>query len=173
MISNEESNDKTAENDLNLCEFVPGSILSNNTRGKTISVLGKFPKLSETNEAIVILEKKAFTQEQILGSPNKEANEEEPEQTSATLKQENSIWQLVQNLQKDFVNDIYTNATISLDPSVNTVKTTIIYPATQLHVKKYSRFNLFIVKETWQLFKEITEPFLNSSQFSLEVRICV
>lgn len=182
MTSNEENNEKPTKIELDLCNFRPDRILSNNTRGKTIAILGKFEEESE-QQGIVILEKKAFTKEQIFGKEENGAGEsegKEKEETNGENKEaldashtttSLQLWQHVQELKKEFTNDIYTNATLLLDPSINTIKTTIIYPATELHIKKYSGFNLFIVQETWEDFKEITEPYLNEHNFSLEVRI--
>lgn len=151
MTSNVENNGKSVESDFS--SFKAERILNNNTRGKTVAVLGKFPKLSDTNQAVVILEKSAFTEPQLLATG-----------TNQTL------FELATKLNKEFVNDIYGNFTLLLAPEVNTVKTTVVYPATEKHIQKYSNQNLYIVQETFQLFKEITEPYLNQGQFTLDVR---
>jgi Scavenger mRNA decapping enzyme (DcpS) N-terminal len=44
-------------------DFKPDRILSNNTNRKTITIVGKFPSLSTENQAIILLEKSAFTEE--------------------------------------------------------------------------------------------------------------
>jgi Scavenger mRNA decapping enzyme (DcpS) N-terminal len=44
-------------------DFKPDRILSNNTSRKTITIVGKFPSLSTENQAIILLEKSAFTEE--------------------------------------------------------------------------------------------------------------
>lgn len=165
MSSNDEKNGNTTDAIPDLRKFVGEQLLSNNTRGKTISILGKFPSVSADDKAIVILEKKAFTEEQVLGATKQVTGEGD---VAAETK---TIFAFVNSLDKEFVNDIYGNFTLSLDPSVNTVKTTIIYPATQLHIQKYSQHALYIVQETPERFKNITEPYLDRKQFSLDVSI--
>lgn len=47
---------------------------------------------------------------------------------------------------------------------------TVIWPATQKHVDKYLPKTQYMVAETPQLYKEVTEPYITSQQFSLQVR---
>uniref|UniRef100_A0A336N8I7 m7GpppX diphosphatase n=1 Tax=Culicoides sonorensis TaxID=179676 RepID=A0A336N8I7_CULSO len=44
----------------------------------------------------------------------------------------------------------------------------IIHPVTEKHIQKYSNQNLFIVQETADQYREITEPYLTKGQFSLD-----
>lgn len=115
-----------------------------------MTVLGRFEGLPKDDQAILILEKGAFTEDQVLDSAD-----EKSFLNDATLN-------------KEFINDIYANFTLLAKPEVNRVKTTLIYPATEKHIQKYSIQNVFIVQETSELFKEITEPYLSAGQFSLE-----
>lgn len=48
-----------------LKKFKLSKILSNNTNRKTVVLLGAFPDLSEDDLALVILEKSAFTEENV------------------------------------------------------------------------------------------------------------
>jgi len=151
MTSNVEDNENSIKTvgDYDFSCFQPTRILNNNTRGKTVAVVGKFTNISSTEQAVVILEKTAFTEPQLLGD-------------------DETVFQLVSALSKEFVNDIYGNFIAQLAPKVNTVKATVIFPATDKHIQKYSNQNLYIVQETFQLFKDITEPYLDQGQFSLE-----
>lgn len=49
------------------------------------------------------------------------------------------------------------------------IKTTIIHPATEKHVVKYSKQNLYLIDETSEIYNTITLPFLEKEQFSLQV----
>lgn len=94
MTSNENDPSTVSEaaepkSNYDLSKFQADRILSNNTERKTVCVIGKFPELSEEDQAIIILEKSAFTEEQIL---------------SADVQK--NFFQFV-TLNKEFVNDIY------------------------------------------------------------------
>lgn len=49
------------------------------------------------------------------------------------------------------------------------VKTTIIYPATEKHIEKYSVQNIYIIEETYEIYKNITLPHIEGEQFDLQV----
>lgn len=49
------------------------------------------------------------------------------------------------------------------------VKTTIIYPATDKHIEKYSSQEIHILQETPELYQSITLPYLKKDPYSLEV----
>ena len=51
------------------------------------------------------------------------------------------------------------------------MKTSLVYPATQKHIDKYSTQEMFIVEETPEDYKNITLPFIESEQFSIQVRV--
>lgn len=55
-----------------LSKFVPKEILQNNTRNKLITLLGHFPEISETDKAIVILEKRAFRKCEVFNESSQE-----------------------------------------------------------------------------------------------------
>lgn len=50
------------------------------------------------------------------------------------------------------------------------LKTTIIYPATQKHIKKYSIEKLHIFQESPACYASITLPYIEQDSFSLEVK---
>lgn len=140
-----------------LSQFVAERILSGNSNRKTICILGKFKNLPKDKNAIIILEKSVFEETKIL----------------AVADDEKSFFQFVTSLKNLFVNDIYGNFTLEVDPSVNKLKATIIYPASEKHILKYSIQNLYIIEETANQYKEVTEPYLTKGQFSLDVSIKV
>lgn len=49
------------------------------------------------------------------------------------------------------------------------IKITVIYPATEKHIDKYSIRDKHLVLETPILYENVTEPYLKSTQFSLDV----
>ena len=49
------------------------------------------------------------------------------------------------------------------------VKTTLIYPATDKHIAKYSAQEMYVIEETPEDYEKITLPFIEKSHFSIEV----
>ena len=49
------------------------------------------------------------------------------------------------------------------------MKTSLVYPATQKHIDKYSAQEMFIAEETPEDYKNITLPFIEFEQFSIQV----
>lgn len=48
------------------------------------------------------------------------------------------------------------------------LKASTIFPATEKHIQKYSEQDVFVVKETPELYEKITVPYISSGQFSLD-----
>lgn len=46
---------------------------------------------------------------------------------------------------------------------------TVIYPATQSHIDKYKKQEIYIIDETYELYEQVTLPHIESKSFSLEV----
>lgn len=53
---------------------------------------------------------------------------------------------------------------------LSALKATVIYPATDKHVQKYTAQDVHLVEETAEDYEKITLPYLNKSQFSVQVR---
>lgn len=49
------------------------------------------------------------------------------------------------------------------------IKTTVVYPATEKHLQKYLRQEVHLIRETWEDYKNITLPFIQSQSFSIQV----
>lgn len=49
------------------------------------------------------------------------------------------------------------------------IKTTMICPATEKHVKKYLRQEMFLIEETEEDYQSITLPYITSQSFSVQV----
>ncbi|CAN7937107.1 unnamed protein product [Ixodes hexagonus] len=123
--------------------FVPRRVLSEDSRTKFMSVEGTFDK--STDIAVVTVEKSPFSKE-----------------TYETVFTGNT------KLKEIFHNDIYTSYNGTLTPDVYGLTATVIWPATQKHVDKYLPKTQYMVAETPQLYKEVTEPYIASQQFSLQ-----
>jgi m7GpppX diphosphatase len=53
--------------------------------------------------------------------------------------------------------------------SIAAIKATLIYPATQKHIDKYSQHEPYIINETAEDYKTITLPHIESKAFSIQV----
>lgn len=55
------------------------------------------------------------------------------------------------------------------------IKTTVVCPATEKHVKKYQRQESFLVEETDEDYRSITLPHIEKQSFSVQVsfNLCV
>jgi m7GpppX diphosphatase len=51
------------------------------------------------------------------------------------------------------------------------VKTTVIYPATEKHIRKYEAQKIHLIEETPELYECVTLPHLEKERFSLKVNI--
>jgi len=124
----------------NLKDFIFEKLLSEDIKAHRIFLLGKFKNDNE-NPAILKLEKTHFTKE--------------------NLNEINSY------LEKETVldhNDIYTwlTSNISGDFKDPQLRIQIIYPATPLHIKKYSEQPRVIINETPEHYKNVVIPYIES-----------
>ena len=118
-------------------------ILSENPTTKSVAVYGKFPADSKDNFAVILAEKMAFTHE-----------------TIKTLFTESTTF------THKFQNDIYGQYMCDAD-----VKLTLIYPATEKHVKKYKQQNSFMVQETGTEYATKIKLYAETQALSLQVGI--
>ncbi|KAL1517225.1 hypothetical protein ABEB36_001018 [Hypothenemus hampei] len=128
-----------------LSEFELKSILHNNTCRKTVCLRGNFK--SREGEALVILEKTAFSGE--------------------NLTQNSEYFTENSELKKVFHNDAYGNYNYFPVKELNNIKTTIIHPATEKHIIKYSSQNCYMVNETPEIYENTVLPFITKDQFDL------
>ncbi|XP_072467640.1 CMP-N-acetylneuraminate-beta-galactosamide-alpha-2,3-sialyltransferase 4 isoform X2 [Notamacropus eugenii] len=123
-------------------------VLKESSRDKIIFLHGKVNETSgdgDGEDAVVILEKTPFQVDQVapllLGSPE---------------------------LQLQFSNDIYSTYNLIPPRLLSDIKTTVVYPATEKHLKKYLRQDLRLVRETGDDYKNITLPYLDSQSLSIQ-----
>ncbi|EDS26989.1 histidine triad protein member [Culex quinquefasciatus] len=139
-----------------LSQFELVRILSNNSTHKSVALLGHFGDLSREQQAIVTLEKTAFTEGQL--------------QTTTTTgeSERNSFFTSKSQLRTEFINDVYGNFQCLTDPEINQLKVTIIYPASEKHIVKFAAQQKFLLEETAADYQTVTLPHLEQEQLSLE-----
>lgn len=49
------------------------------------------------------------------------------------------------------------------------IKATVIHPATEKHIKKYTDQETFVIQETSDLYQKVTKPYLEAHSFSVQV----
>ncbi|XP_036451507.1 m7GpppX diphosphatase [Colossoma macropomum] len=120
--------------------FKTERVLRDSAREKTVFVHGKM----DEQEAVIILEKTPIRQDTL-----------EDMLKASTLKLE-------------MKNDIYSTYQLQAPPHLNEIKTTVICPATEKHVKKYLRQETFLIEESGDDYSAITLPYINSQSFSVQ-----
>lgn len=153
-----ETSSSSTSNKFQLNQFELVRVLNNNSGHKTVSLLGHFGDLSRDNYAIVLLEKTAFTEKQIQTQQG---------ESERNVRQD-SFFSERSQLRTEFINDIYGNFLCVADPEINQLKVTIIYPATEKHIVKFSAQPKYLVEETAQDYQTVTLPHLEQEQLSLE-----
>uniref|UniRef100_A0A1B0GEB2 m7GpppX diphosphatase n=1 Tax=Glossina morsitans morsitans TaxID=37546 RepID=A0A1B0GEB2_GLOMM len=134
----------------NLANFHLQRILNNNTRNKSITLLGCFPEQSDTDKAVVIFEKQAFRESEVATESDKSGKQLLEKNYEDNVKETSPIYQCVPPVE------------------LSVVKTTVVYPASQKHIEKYTVCQKYIISETPELYEEITLPYISTSQHSLE-----
>ncbi|KFW66644.1 m7GpppX diphosphatase, partial [Pygoscelis adeliae] len=99
----------------------------------------------EGTDAVVILEKTPFQEEKV----------------SDLLKKHTK-------LELQMRNDIYSTYHLYPPPELSEIKTTVVYPATEKHLQKYLHQEVHLIRETWEDYKTITLPFIQSQSFSVQ-----
>lgn len=177
-----EAADTTTTPSYDLNKFRLERILNNNTRNKSIALLGNFPHLSDSDRAIIIFEKQAFQESDVATSAtltgdasngiekngNKLPEKKEGEVVETVPLTKPSYFCSDLKVQTEFINNIYGSYKCTPPADLNDVKATVVYPATDKHVEKYSINQKYLIRECPELYKEVTLPYIQSSQFSLE-----
>lgn len=118
-------------------------ILKESPENKLFAVEGVFKQGTDTeSSAVVVLEKTHFTSEDI----------------SKILTDKTSIKCIFQN-------DVYGNFLCYPPVEFNSVKATIIHPATAKHISKFSAKTAILIEETAEIYKSVTLPHIQESKF--------
>ncbi|XP_029021802.1 m7GpppX diphosphatase [Betta splendens] len=123
-----------------LSGFQLSAVLSDSAREKNIFIHGKLAD----QEAVVILEKTPIREECLA------------EIFSGS------------RLTLEMKNDIYSTYRLQAPLHLNEIKTTVVCPATEKHVKKYLRQESFLVEETFEDYQSITLPYIQEQSFSVQ-----
>nr|CAG4646277.1 EOG090X06NK [Macrothrix elegans] len=99
----------------------------------------------DSDPAVVVLEKTHFTEADVKGILTGETQ-----------------------LNCLFNNDIYYNLLCHPPANLNSIKATVIYPATQKHIEKYSPRPSHLVRETASLYNSVTLPHIETSKFDIQ-----
>ncbi|CAF0774638.1 unnamed protein product [Rotaria sordida] len=105
-----------------------------------------------------------------------EIEENEGEKKSAVLILEKTPFQLddvvklikdnEQQFKVDFINDIYHKYTVEARSTCNDIKLAFVYPATPLHIKKYSKKQTCLISETNHCYETIVRPYIEKNQLN-------
>ncbi|XP_069750527.1 m7GpppX diphosphatase isoform X2 [Narcine bancroftii] len=130
----------------NLHSFRLERVLRENVRDKTIFLHGKVGEdQGDVQDAVIILEKTPFQEDALPQLLNRNAD-----------------------LRLQMKNDIYSTHHLHPLPAFNEIKTTVVCPATEKHIKKYLQQEMYLVNETADDYKNITTPYLQSQTFSVQ-----
>ncbi|KAE8592032.1 hypothetical protein XENTR_v10018632 [Xenopus tropicalis] len=129
-----------------LSGFELKAVLRESARDKTIFLHGKVTSGNENcDDAVIILEKTPFQTDTV----------------SSLLKND-------PELKLQFKNDIYGVYQLSPPAELNEIKTTVICPASEKHIKKYLQQEVYLLHETEDDYKAITLPYIESQSFSIQ-----
>ncbi|CAD0206024.1 unnamed protein product [Chrysodeixis includens] len=142
---NHENDNTVSDNQLELKDFVLEKVLNNNTVRKLVCLQGKFR--DKSGVALVVLEKNAFKNEDLDSK---------------------GYFSVDTELKTFFQNDIYGNYECFPRASINGIKTSITYPATEKHLAKFTQQEIHIVLETPELYQKLTLPHIEKEQFNLQ-----
>lgn len=76
------------------------------------------------------------------------------------------------NIENKFWNDIYGQYLGYSCQSLGDIKLTVVYPADEKHIAKYSTQDEYMVKESPSAYERITKPYIETQALGLDVSIC-
>ncbi|KAG5897333.1 hypothetical protein JTB14_030219 [Gonioctena quinquepunctata] len=129
-----------------LSTFQLTNVLSNNTNRKSIFLRGSFE--GKDGEAVLIFEKTAFSEEQFNNG--------------------SGYFTEKSKLSESFQNDIYGEYKYFPTFELSSFKTTIIHPATEKHIQKFSAHRSYLVDETPKIYSDIILPCLSDEESHLQ-----
>ncbi|CAL4067069.1 unnamed protein product [Meganyctiphanes norvegica] len=116
-------------------------VLNNSEDHKSVAVEGRLA--GKEGRAVVMLQKEPFNSDKLQ-----------------------QIFSEQTKLKLLFQNDVYYNKLATLPPELNEIKTTVIFPAEEKHIKRYEAHPSTFINETSQMYNDITKPFVESQSFS-------
>ncbi|EDV29254.1 m7GpppX diphosphatase [Trichoplax sp. H2] len=128
---------------VNLKDIQISRILAENPASKSINILAKFK--DRDGDVILLISKPPFTKDLMQNIIS--------EDTLAQVQLEN---------------DIYSQYSLTPKAELNLLKSTVIYPATEKHINKYSDHQFYLLQETPNDYRNITLPFIEKNAFSAQ-----
>lgn len=126
------------------------NILRDSPESRLVAVEGTICKNKDDgtdgDAAVVILEKTHFTEADVKGI------------LSGNTK-----------LNCLFNNDIYYNLLCCPPVELNSIKATVICPATEKHIEKYKTKTSHLIEETPSIYQHVTLPYIENSKFDIQV----
>nr|CAG4643223.1 EOG090X06NK [Ilyocryptus agilis] len=116
--------------------------LREDLESRTVAVEGTF---DVSSPAVILLEKTPFTSDEVLGVLSSDTQ-----------------------LLKIFHNDIYGSFLCYPEKNFNALKATVIHPATEKHIEKYSERDRYLIEETPSIYKSVTLPHIEESKFNIQ-----
>lgn len=138
--------DNIHDTDICLCNFEVKKILQNNCLRKQVCVEGVFK--GHKGSSVILFEKSQFSDD--------------------PLSLQKQLFSKDTSIQKLYSNDIYGNYECFALKECNGLNMMLIHPATQKHIDKFKRKELYIVDETYELYKKVTLPHIQSNNLSLQ-----
>ncbi|CAB3992359.1 m7 diphosphatase [Paramuricea clavata] len=90
------------------------------------------------------------------------------EKTPFSNKMVDTILSSDVKMELQFNNDIYSQFLCKFPEEINFVKNTLIYPATEKHLNKYSAQRTYLVTETPDIYQKVTLPFIEEQAGHLQ-----
>lgn len=136
--------DVTNDSKLNdLSKFSLTRILNQLSRTKDIFILGRFSNQPENEQSILLINKDAIMEESLVPDTFQHIS-----------------------LTADMTNDVYEKYIASLPVKLSGGKVTVIRPATEQHIRKYSAQLYSFIHETPEMYEKITKPFVEEKALS-------
>ncbi|KAL0994585.1 hypothetical protein UPYG_G00124460 [Umbra pygmaea] len=120
--------------------FKTTTVLRESAREKNMFIHGKL----NDQEAVIIMEKTPIREDTLLELFN------------------------CSRLKLEMSNDIYRTYQLQPPAHLNEIKTTVVCPATEKHVKKYLLQETYLVEESGDDYRSITLPYIQSQSFSVQ-----
>lgn len=122
-------------------------VLRESAREKIVFIRGEMGKDAgnEGKDAVIILEKTPFKESTISEFLNDHTK-----------------------LRLQMKNDIYSTYHLYPPPHLSEIKATVVYPATEKHIRKYLWQEMYLIHESGDDYRDITLPYIESQSFSVQ-----
>ena len=143
-VSSETETEEEPINELvDLSKFTFTRVLNNLSRSKDIFILGRFSYQPEGEEAILLINKDNITENSLIPATFQDIS-----------------------LSPEMINDIYEKYIAKLPTQLSGGKITVIRPATEQHIRKYSAQLYGFIHETPELYEKVTKPYMEEKSLS-------